>query len=469
LRFQLDPPAGRGRATMRALTVLIDDEPIWPMAGLKDAALETPVDDLLAHLAEFWKPLLLRQVYPAGLNPDRPSQLRAAAAERWESQPVEAADEEEAAVASFEEAHDLSRAIAGVFDLPSLWLFRVGERFVCESQGRQWYLPYGEVVAALAGLGDKAAEILAEGDRKWNGLIAMWHRRDEGEGVKLLSWSLGLDLAESEALVADGSLTAPRNFADAANDNDELRIAARMAGSLPLEQIRQVIAAARQFERTEAPRLVELGEVCRAEIAAQRKDGRPFVQGEAAARCVRDWLTVGPDEALDIQEAMASLGVRVVAEAIEPETLDGLAVWGSRHGPGVFLNLASVRATQAEPEEWGQDPAVRVTVAHELCHLVLDGSHSVSAVDVLKSRMPVAVEQRAKSFAGEVLLPSRTAGRWWHDAGAPTGREGLREVLVALERQFGVPRAVSTWKLQHGLWERGVNLTAQLDSLSRYR
>jgi Zn-dependent peptidase ImmA (M78 family) len=135
----------------------------------------------------------------------------------------------------------------------------------------------------------------------------------------------------------------------------------------------------------------------------------------------------------------------------------------------VFLNLASQRVSEVEPQCPGDDPALRVTLAHELCHLLLDGGHAVTAVDVLKSRMPVAIEQRAKSFAGELLLPSRTAARWWQDMGGPINREGLRGVLLELESTFRVPRAVSTWKLDHGLQSLGRNLSNRLATLSRYR
>ena len=84
--------------------------------------------------------------------------------------------------------------------------------------------------------------------------------------------------------------------------------------------------------------------------------------------------------------------------------------------------------------------------------------------------MPIRIEQRARSFAGEFLLPGRTAAGWWEAAGGPRNLEGLRAVLIELERHFAVPRAVSAWKLEHGLQARGHRgFGVLLQALSPYR
>ncbi len=469
LRFHLTDPASPDRMTTRALQIAIDDEPVWPMAGIIDATLEIQIDDLLAFLAEHWKPLLLRQTYPAALNPHRPSQLRADAAKHWDEVPAEIAEREEGAVLAFEEAHDLSRAFAGLFDLPSFWMLRAGDCYQLESQERLWTLSYDDGVEVLTSLGDHLADLLAAAGEKWAPLLEAWHRRTEGDGARLLAWATGIDPEESRTLIREGLLVEPATFIEVANDNDELRIAARMAGALPIEQIREILLIARDYPKNEAAELGRLAHACSEEIRVRWIGRQRFVQGEVAARFVRDWLGIGLEAPIDLMDILERLAVNVRAADVEPQTLDGLAIWGARHGPGVFLNLASQRVSEAEPGNPGDDPALRVTLAHELCHLLLDGTHAVSAVDVLKSRMPVGVEQRAKSFAGELLLPSRTAAFRWEALGRPNDREGLRRVLLDLEGEFKIPRAVSTWKLDHGLQFWGVDLSRLLASLSRYR
>jgi IrrE N-terminal-like domain len=469
LSFFLTDSAGLGRSTTRALRIAIDDEPAWPMAGLTEAAVEIQVDDLLAFLAEHWKPLLLRQTFPAPFNPYLPSQLRADASTRWNEVPAETAEREEEAVLGFEEAHDLSRAFAGLFDLPPIWLLRSGETYHVESQGRLWVLPYDQVVGALTQLGNSVAELLRHAGDKWAPLLNAWDRRTEGDGAGLLAWAIGLTLDDSRILIQQGMLEEPANFSEAANDNDELRIAARMAGALPVDQIREILVLARSYGKNESEELDELAYVCSREVSERWSARPPYVQGEVAAGFARNWLDIGPDLPCDVLAVLEHLNVSVRADDVEPESLDALAIWGLKHGPGVFLNLASQRVSMVEPKSAGEDPALRVTLAHELCHLLLDGDHTVTAVDVLRSRMPVSIEQRAKSFAGELLLPSRSAARWWQDMKSPRDREGLRRVLLELEAEFRVPRAVSTWKLDHGLQLQGLDLSGTLSSLSRYR
>ena len=109
----------------------------WPLANDDATPIEVQLDDLFAYLVEFWRPLLLRQTYPFGLTPIRPSLISRAASERWESQPQELMDEEAEVLSAFEEAHDLSRAFGGMFDLPHFWMLREGDRMICDT-GREF-------------------------------------------------------------------------------------------------------------------------------------------------------------------------------------------------------------------------------------------------------------------------------------------------------------------------------------------
>jgi hypothetical protein len=148
--------------------------------------------------------------------------------------------------------------------------------------------------------------------------------------------------------------------------------------------------------------------------------------------------------------------------------LDGLAVWGKRHGPGVFLNEASARILK-EPGDVAKSAGARVTLAHELCHLLLDGRHALTAIEVLKARMPPGVEQRAKSFAGELLLPRSVAAQHWLDAGRPRDRDGLRVLIKELTEDFEVTWSVAAWKLDHAARSSGADLSAILDTVAPYR
>ncbi|AGH49451.1 hypothetical protein G432_08630 [Sphingomonas sp. MM-1] len=470
LKFELRPHSSERRSTTCALMILIDGEPAWPVPGETEALVEIQIDDLLAHLTDFWKPLMLRQVYPIDAAPSRPSTLRSIAEAEWEHMQPEAAAAEDEAITRFEEAHDLSHAFAGLYGLPPFWMMRSGEDYILESSRALWRLPFDDVRASLNATGDWICARLHEADaERWQDAIAAWQERDAGDAAGLLAWSTGLDRDLATSLLKEGALEPPQNFNDAANDNDELRIAARMAGALPADQIREIIGLARQFAGHEAEALKALAADAQAMIAERFPHAKPFEQGEAAARFVRERLSITADRAVKVFEMATSLGIELRHNPAEPPSLDGLAIWGPRHGPGVFLNEASGRILGRDDRDVEASLGARVTMAHELCHLLLDGEHALSAIEVLKARMPAGVEQRAKSFAGEFLVPTDIAAEFWHRAKRPVDRAGLDAVVRELIEIYEVTRSVAAWKVEHAARRHAVDLSATLDSVAPHR
>lgn len=471
LRFVLDwlqPDDDADRVTTAKLSVRLEKRTIWPVDGADDVGLEIQADDLLSYLTEFWKPLNLRQTYPISTQPERPSLLRAEAEKRWGSAPEETVEREDALVTAFEDAHDLSRCFAGLFDLPPLWLVRQGDQMLVETRSSLRSVSFEESRAALQAVGNKIALHLkkAKNDR-WSDLLTAWQTRDQGEPAVLLAWAASLDKSVAAAFTKDGTLTPPRNFAEAVNDNDELRIAARMASALPQEQIRQIITLVKNFDKREAQPLDKLGAEVRAHIAKSFADRRPFEQGEAAANFVRANLELSSEEIVDVFAAVENLGASLHPKAVEPTTLFALAVWGPRHGPAVLLNEQAMKSPPGV--DFSDNWLARVTLAHELCHLLLDQEHTLTAVEVLHSRMPLNIERRAKAFAGEFLLPGTVAAEQWKKEKSPRSLTELDEFLSNLSRDFGVTRSVAAWKLEHGLHKEDVDLRILLDAVAPNR
>lgn len=131
--------------------------------------------------------------------------------------------------------------------------------------------------------------------------------------------------------------------------------------------------------------------------------------------------------------------------------LDAIAIWGSRHGPGVLVNRSSRRLALSRREDVAGQGAARVTVAHELCHLLVDREHALGAVDILNGRMPLVVEQRARAFAAAFMLPSEAAAHTWREMSPELTNEGVSAVLRRLTRRFGVTTSIAAWQLEHGL------------------
>ncbi|SPU55614.1 Uncharacterised protein [Brevundimonas vesicularis] len=446
------------------LNVRVDGETIWPVAGEFDTAVDIFADDLLAHLTEFWKPLLLRQTYPVKGTPDRPTSLRRVAERRWDELPRAIVDNEESRVSAFEDAHDLSRAFAGQFGLPPLFLMRAGQSLIVDTGDELRVVAFESARQALSATGDAIAQRLSV-DAKWAALIRAWELRDEGAPDQLLAWSTSLKPSLAKELVEEGVLVAPETVQEAANDNNELRLAARMASALPEQVVREVLKLVSSFEKRDAPELDKLADAVSAHVAEGFADQRPFVQGQAAAVFLRQQLNLASVQRIDIYGLIERLGIALHSPEVTPPTLEGLSVWGVNHGPAILINTASDRLNG-----WGLASAsARVTAAHELCHQLLDRGHALSAVDVLGSRMPNDVEARAKSFAGEFLLPGRVAADVWLRLDLPPSVENIDSCLTKLQRTYGVTRSVAAWKLDHGLRSHDIDLTYWLDSAAPNR
>jgi hypothetical protein len=381
--------------------------------------------------------------------------------------PVAQVESEASLVEAFEQTHNLARCFDGQFGLPPLWLLRDRDRFVIDTLERTFWIGFKDLEEELERLGDGIAERLAAVGSRHDALIDAWRARSHSASQKMLELAVGLTATKAEALIKDSYLTAPSSLAEAANDDDEIAIAARMAGALALEDIKHVIELARSFDAHVAPSLNDLRCSTRKHLDSFAVSLKPYEQGEAAAQFVRETLRLG-EEPVDVNKLAKELAVEVRSDRmLSFEALIGLAVAGKRHGPGIVLNKSSLHL-KLTPRR-SHERMLRYTLAHELCHLLLDSDHSFTAVDVLKGRMHPAVESRAQSFAGELLLPTRAAAALWHKRGRPTDESGLRGVVREAVYQWQVTRAVATWKIEHAARAEGVDLHATLESLAPYR
>ena len=83
--------------------------------------------------------------------------------------------------------------------------------------------------------------------------------------------------------------------------------------------------------------------------------------------------------------------------------------------------------------------------------------------------MPVRVEQRARAFGAQLMLPSAAAARVWLDLGRARSRHGLTETLDQLCQRYTVTQSVAAWKLEHGARAYGENLEAMLRAIVPHR
>lgn len=117
-------------------------------------------------------------------------------------------------------------------------------------------------------------------------------------------------------------------------------------------------------------------------------------------------------------------------------TIDAIGCWGPRHGPAVLLNSDTGHAASS-----GRG---RATLAHEVCHLLVDRKNSLPLVEVLGGRTAKHVEQRARAFAAELLLPRDIAGQAFLDHEGEEARAAR-----SLCSRFGVSSELLAWQVRN--------------------
>jgi hypothetical protein len=455
MRFELDwrdTSNGVACKTLASIALLIDETPVWPVTGGETSDFDWFADELLAHLTECWKPLILRQTYPISVQPERPTFLMAELASRWSELPEATVENERREIGAFEDVHNLANAFGGVSGLLPLWCLRDQDHMIIDTQETLSEVPIQVAIEAFAAAGGEIAARLGQADKKkWSKLLEAWEGRDKGDGTLLLALTIGRDKKTAEILIEEKILKAPSSFADAANDNDQLRIAARMAGPLPVHQIKTVIEKIRIFPPLRAPLLNETVETARAFLKSKLDNERPYVQGNELAKWFRGYLSIPPFRSIDPFDILKYRGVDVRAIDLEIPSLDAIAVWGEKHGPGVVLNEGSRRLRGHHTRVIWRNGAARITAAHELCHLLIDSEHQLSAVDILGGRMPLHIEKRARAFAAEFMLPEEVAAATWQENGSPLERGRVEKVIRALCKRFGITASTAAWQLEHGV------------------
>jgi Zn-dependent peptidase ImmA (M78 family) len=116
--------------------------------------------------------------------------------------------------------------------------------------------------------------------------------------------------------------------------------------------------------------------------------------------------------------------------------IDAVAVWGPRRGPSVLVNDEGAHNQSAGGRN--------ATLAHEIDHLLIDRDGGLPLAEVVGGHVPVRLEQRARAFAAELLVPRRIAGAWF----AETSRRP-HAILQALVDRFGASQEVVAWQARN--------------------
>ncbi|WP_058553883.1 ImmA/IrrE family metallo-endopeptidase [Thiohalocapsa sp. ML1] len=452
-------PIGR---TWGELQLWVADTLVWGDTtgdGGKPAGIRWSWIDLLEFLAIAWPYLQEEETYPIDFDfatrftaPEHLGQLRGKAKLRWRDPNLlpEHVETEQEALDDFLLVHDFGEALKGAFP-PNLLLLRQGQQMRAATHARPWTLSYVECMSTLQALAQAIVDRLADLDDARSKLaLERWQTRDQMDAGSRLEAATGLDQETLDRIWPDPS----------ADVSYTLKAAARMVGTrLDAGALRTLLDELAQIPRGEAPALAQPRRLA-AKLLDDQETDEPCLQGYDLAGVLRQALGLA-DGAVDPATLLASWGVRVSDIALPSQSLDAIAIWGDGHQPTVLINTRGLRSQYPTGR--------RISLAHEICHLLVDTEHALPAVEVLGGRVPADVEARANAFAAELLLPRARAGQVAAErlrfVNTPDAkRTEIEELLKVLAADYGVSFETAAWQIRNS----GVLLRDQDDLLNPY-
>jgi len=124
----------------------------------------------------------------------------------------------------------------------------------------------------------------------------------------------------------------------------------------------------------------------------------PGEQGSRLGELAVPLLAAPTNGLVDIHDSLGSLEIEVSKIDLSDDQVRAVSVFGPKQKPHIFCNRLTF---------WGQSIEVeRFTLAHELCHLILDREWGDALAVASGPWAPLAIEQRANAFAAAFLMPS---------------------------------------------------------------
>lgn len=432
-------------------------QPFWHGGSPESpTALEWTWSELLHYLAVNWGALLLEQSLPFSWleTAETPEQWWQLADNRWADMNDEAADGEERTLLDFDRRHNLAAACQGMA-LPALSLLRSGHECWLWAEGRAPVrMPLATIRRDLLEIGNNLAHAFQSSARPEVQLaLQAWQERAQGlKGRDFLRWTSGQSSGDFLAALESQLEQFGSRSAIVANDAqwaaDELAegpllAAARMANGVlaadvQLEVTRNVLQALHRARGSATPEqsatLARLTTEARRFLQRHQESDRilrvepPFETGYALADWLRNKLGRERPVRFDIKQLVEEeLGVRITEQSLGTPKIDALALW---HGTAPCIILNSDR-------KHSQPQRTRMTLAHELAHLLLDRDGALPFCEVLGGTVDHFIERRANAFAAELLLPrSLVENRYAMFSG------NFREFAYAGSQEFDVSKSV---------------------------
>jgi hypothetical protein len=170
---------------------------------------------------------------------------------------------------------------------------------------------------------------------------------------------------------------------------------ARMVGRLVSnDDTRAILKQIKSAPKVKTPTLDDLSLEAVKEVERSRLK-IPNEQG----RLLAEWLRGKPqiiaqDGLVYPEEILKKWKVKLTKIDLRSQNIDALCTWGPKHGPTVLIN----RNGHLSHYPTGR----RSSLAHEICHLLVDRDGSPPVAQVFGGEVPRVLEQRANAFGAEV-------------------------------------------------------------------
>ncbi|MBK9386941.1 MAG: ImmA/IrrE family metallo-endopeptidase [Planctomycetes bacterium] len=428
-RWTSASPRTSAEWTQGDLWVYLDGALVWGKEhGSTPIGVAWTWIELAERLAETWNALRFEAGYPLqGLTktPISPAAFEAYCEEVKEKLLPSQLEEAESTFYDFSEAHDLSRGLQGIV-LPPLWFVREGQLAVLASGSKTLRIPLEEAFATLSAFAEAVLERARQsGDERSSEATRAWAERSSIDAETFASLATGMSTAELAALSPGNDLMSWLEVEREKPELNELAIAARSThGRLTPDSAAMLLHRIRQEHGHFSDRLQKWTALA---LQAMQSclDPAPFAQGIQVARSLRSAF-LDARQPVDVGHVLELLDVSVDRLALDASSIDALAAWGPRRGPLFLLNTSAL----------GSDARVRerASLAHELCHLLVDRDSSRPFGDLLSGLESGPSEQRANAFAAEFLMPGDVAGAALAKAAsAAEARSAVRELAKQYE------------------------------------
>lgn len=437
MELQWDEPrvaTNAAEATWGRLALAIGGQSIW---GSARGGVEWTWIELLEWLADAWPWLIHEESGPGSLpfawDAARPQLAMSTFERSLEELPSARRGKVHEEVLGFIERHDLARALHGAI-VPSVLVLREGRGIWVAGR-------YLELDATLDALAGAAEAILARldgiDDERAAAARQAWAAREQVSTETLILAKTGMTFQELERATAVERRPLLRQECSAPLESEFLA-AARLANTpaIPAKVLDELLELIAGLDKRPTEALDGLSAAATAELSRLPASSTAFEEGHAVAAWLRDRLGIDRESRVEPEVLLRSWDVKVVNVSLSSPEIDAIAVWGPRRGPCILVNDDGAHNQSAGGRN--------ATLAHEIEHLLLDRHGGLPLAEVVGGHAPVRLEQRARAFAAELLVPRQVAGEWFAD----TNRRP-HAVLQALVDRFGASQEVVAWQARN--------------------